>query len=141
MSGCLCRCTGTDFGLFCRDVTGALAITASILMSLLSPINVTYKNKVTGKKKLLNKPNKHMKKIMSAKFKEKMLHLSYIILRIQRTKSELQIREGTDDNSKISFLFLNGNICCDPSLEPSQRDSSNNGSQNMFLWRNIANYP
>ena len=31
------------------------------------------------------------------------------------------------------FLFLNKNICCDPSLEPSQRDGSNDGSQNMFL--------
>ena len=40
--GCLCRCIGTDLGLFCLDVTGALAITASVLKSLLSPINVTY---------------------------------------------------------------------------------------------------
>ena len=39
------------------------------------------------------------------------------------------------------FLFLNENICCDPSLEPSRRDGSNDGSQDMFLWRNIANYP
>ena len=31
--------------------------------------------------------------------------------------------------------------CCDPSLEPSQRDGSNDGSQNLFLWRNVANYP
>ena len=48
-------------------------------------------------------------------------------------------------------LFLKENICCDPSLEPSGRlepsrpDSSNDGSQNMFLWRNMAiiipNYP
>ena len=29
------------------------------------------------------------------------------------------------------FLFLNENICCDPSLEPSRRDGSNDGSQNM----------
>ena len=28
-----------------------------------------------------------------------------------------------------------------PSLEPPQRDGSNDGSQNMFLWRNVANYP
>ena len=34
--------------------------------------------------------------------------------------SELQIIEGIEDNSKIIFfLFLNENICCDPSLEPS----------------------
>ena len=42
---------------------------------------------------------------------------------------------------RLYFLFLNENICCDPSLEPSQRDGSNDGSQTMFLWRNMANYP
>ena len=26
-------------------------------------------------------------------------------------------------------------------LEPSQRDDSNDGSQNMFRWRNMDNYP
>ena len=31
------------------------------------------------------------------------------------------------------FLSLHKNICCDPSLEPSRRDGSNEGSQNMFL--------
>ena len=41
---------------------------------------------------------------------------------------------------QIIFLFLNEIICCDPSLEPSQRDGSNDGSQNMILWRNMANY-
>ena len=30
--------------------------------------------------------------------------------------SELQIRGGIDDNSKIFFLFLNENIYCHPSL-------------------------
>ena len=34
--------------------------------------------------------------------------------------SELQVRGDTEDNSKIIFLFLNENICCDPSLEPSR---------------------
>ena len=34
--------------------------------------------------------------------------------------AELQIREGTEDNSKIIFLISNVNISCDPSLEPSQ---------------------
>ena len=48
-------------------------------------------------------------------------------------KSELQIRGGIKDNSKIIFLLLHENVCCDPSLEPSQRDDSNDGSQNMFL--------
>ena len=31
------------------------------------------------------------------------------------------------------FLFLNENVCYDPSLEPSWRDGPNDGSQNMFL--------
>ena len=39
------------------------------------------------------------------------------------------------------FLFLIENICCDPSLEPSRQDGSNDGLQNMFLLRNMANYP
>ena len=30
------------------------------------------------------------------------------------------------------FLFLKENLCCDPSLEPSRRDGSNDGSLNMF---------
>ena len=42
--------------------------------------------------------------------------------------AELQIRGGIEDNSKVIFLFLIKNICCDPSLEPSQRDGSNDGS-------------
>ena len=32
---------------------------------------------------------------------------------------------------KYFFLFLNENICCDPSLEPFLRDSSNDGYQNL----------
>ena len=32
---------------------------------------------------------------------------------------ELRMGRGNDDNSKIILLFLNENICCDPSLEPS----------------------
>ena len=39
------------------------------------------------------------------------------------------------------FLFLKENIYCDPSLEPSRRDGSNDGSQNMFLCRIMAKYP
>ena len=48
-------------------------------------------------------------------------------------QSELQIKGDIEDNLKFFFKFLNENICCDPSLEPSQRDGSNDGSQNMFL--------
>ena len=44
-----------------------------------------------------------------------------------------QIRGGIEDNSKIIFsFFCSENICCDPSLEPSQQDGFNNGSQKMF---------
>ena len=40
---------------------------------------------------------------------------------------QLQKRGVIEDNSKIIFLFLNENICCDPSLEPSLQDGSNEG--------------
>ena len=32
----------------------------------------------------------------------------------------------------IIFLFFIETICCDPSFEPSHRDSSDEGSQHMF---------
>ena len=32
-------------------------------------------------------------------------------------------------------------ICCDPSLELSWQDSSDDGSENMFLLRNMSKYP
>ena len=54
--------------------------------------------------------------------------------------SELQLRGGIEDNSKIFFLFQKENICCDPSLQPSHLDGFNERSQNMFLWRNMENY-
>ena len=54
---------------------------------------------------------------------------------------ELQIRGGTEDNSKITFLFLNKNIHCDPSLEQSWQDFSNEGQQGMFLWSSKESYP
>ena len=56
-------------------------------------------------------------------------------------KSELQIKEDIEDNSKIVFLISQRNVCCVPSLEPSQRDSYNDGSENILLRRNMANYP
>ena len=40
---------------------------------------------------------------------------------------ELQVTGGIEINSKIIFLFLNKNVCCDPSLEPSLQDGSNDG--------------
>ena len=45
--------------------------------------------------------------------------------------SEIRIRGGTEDNSRIIFLiiiFFNENICCDHQL-----DSYGSGSQNMYL--------
>ena len=47
--------------------------------------------------------------------------------------SELKIRGGIENHSKIIVLFPNKNICCDPSLELSRRHGSNDESQNMFL--------
>ena len=55
--------------------------------------------------------------------------------------AELQIRGGIEDNSKIIFLISHDNICYDLSLEPSRRDGSNGGSPNLFLRRNMVNYP
>ena len=46
--------------------------------------------------------------------------------------SKLQIRKGIEDNSKIFVLFLNKNIRCDPSLELSWLDCSNDGLQHTF---------
>ena len=50
----------------------------------------------------------------------------------------MQIRRGIENNSqRYFFLFLYENICCDPSLEPSQQDSSNDVSEHMLLRSNI----
>ena len=38
------------------------------------------------------------------------------------------------------LLILYKNICCDPSSEPSRRDSSDEGSQRMVSMRNKKNY-
>ena len=51
----------------------------------------------------------------------------YHVHKARMPKAELQIRGGIENNSKIIFLFLTENICCDPSLEPSRRDGSNDG--------------
>ena len=47
-----------------------------------------------------------------------------------------------EDNSKMIFLiFINENICCDTSLEPSRQDGSNE-SHNIWLkgviWKIIS---
>ena len=53
---------------------------------------------------------------------------------ITKYNPELQIRGGTEDNSKIIFfLFFNKNIHCDPSLEPSLRESLMKGHSVCFF--------
>ena len=42
--------------------------------------------------------------------------------------SGLQIRVDIEDNSKMIFLISQQNIFCDPSLEPSPQEGSNDGS-------------
>ena len=39
------------------------------------------------------------------------------------------------------FLHFKENICCDPSLKPSRRDGSNNGSKHIFQRKNMDYYP
>ena len=52
----------------------------------------------------------------------------------------LQIRRGNRDNLGIISHLTLENIFCDPSLEPSHRDGSNEGSHYMFLLRYEKNY-
>ena len=47
-----------------------------------------------------------------------------------------QIRKVNWDNEEIIINIPHQNIFCDPALEPSHRDGSNEGSQHMFLMRN-----
>ena len=54
--------------------------------------------------------------------------------------SELQIRRSNRYNLEIIFHLSPKNIFCDPSLEPSRRDGSNEGSQHMFSLGNKKNY-
>ena len=46
---------------------------------------------------------------------------------------ELQKRGGIEDNSKIILPISQQKLCCDHSLEPSQRDGSNDETQNVFM--------
>ena len=42
------------------------------------------------------------------------------------------------------MFFLGGGICCDPSLELSRRECSNDGSQHAFggvLWKAVPDFP
>ena len=53
----------------------------------------------------------------------------------------LQIRTGNRNNSEIIIHIFPYIIFCDPSLEPSHRDGSKEGSQHMFSFINKKNYP
>ena len=52
----------------------------------------------------------------------------------------LQIRRGNRDNLGIISHVFQKNIFCDPPLEPSRLEGSNEGSQHMFSLRNKKNY-
>ena len=52
----------------------------------------------------------------------------------------LQMRRVNRDNYGIIGHISIKNTFCDPSLEPSHRDGSNEGSQHMFSLRNKKNY-
>ena len=66
------------------------------------------------------------------------LHLTLAIwVHLFKTNNAvLHIRRGIRDN----FPYYSFKTCCDPSLEPSHRDGSNEGSQHIFLLRNKKNY-
>ena len=49
--------------------------------------------------------------------------------------AELQVTRYNRIILRYEFLFLLENICYDPSLEPSQRDGSNDRSQHIWLYR------
>ena len=79
----------------------------------------------------------------------------YFIIRTPRWSLELQIRGSIKDSSKIIFvapalgiawyrdlviLIPQQTHMLWPLLELSQWDGSDDGSQNMFVWRSMANY-
>ena len=60
------------------------------------------------------------------------------------TKRELHTRSDFEtEKCEIFFLFLNENICCDYSLEPSRRDGSDEGHNiclNGEIWKIVPNF-
>ena len=56
-------------------------------------------------------------------------------------QSEVQMRRGNRDSLVVIFLISPYiNLFCDPSLEPSHRDGSNEGSQHRFSLKNKKKY-
>ena len=45
----------------------------------------------------------------------------------------LQMGEDQRDDLGMVSVLLCENVCCDPSLEPSRRDGSNEGPQHIFF--------
>ena len=45
---------------------------------------------------------------------------------------EHQIKRALRIIQRYFSLFRKENVCCDPSLEPSRREGSNDGSQHTF---------
>ena len=68
------------------------------------------------------------------------------IMNIRRKREEANRQEeyslglARAEEVRRRSLFSTKTLCCDPSLEPSWRDSSTEGSHLMFLWRNIGNH-
>ena len=59
---------------------------------------------------------------------------------VQLPRLVLKVRRGNNDNFVINCHISHENIFCDPSLEPSHRDGSKEGSQLMFSLRNMKKY-
>ena len=58
----------------------------------------------------------------------------------RKQSSRQEGREGLKIIQRWFFLFLNENICCDTSLEPSRRDGSDEGHNicfNGIMWKTI----
>ena len=66
---------------------------------------------------------------------------SYFLIKVVAERLVIRAIDGVFDDNL--FLFLIETICCDPSSELSCRNSSDEGSQHMFICRineNIPNY-
>ena len=61
-------------------------------------------------------------------------------LKVADGMAVLQIRRDKRDKLGIFFHFTPLKTWCDPSLEPSSRDGSNEGSQHMFSLKNMKSY-
>lgn len=75
------------------------------------------------------------------KVKKNKMNNASLSLRTRRA-IKVQIRGSIGADSKIFFLLLDETISCDPSLQPSWQDVSNEGSQDVFygeIWKIIPN--